>query len=270
MLSGLFLSGVRLPVIALLFAVAGAGFWLFAQGRGSRVDRLSAWSGGCHDLLGTCWQTTQAQWALANGGVFGVGVGNSVSKWFWLPEADNDFILAVIGEETGLIGLLVLIACFVAIAVVCLRITAATGDRFTRAAAGMTLAWLVGQAFANIAVVLGLLPVFGVPLPFVSAGGSSMIANLLAVGCVMAMANASTGATAAAADDGRMRAPATAAVAPASAQPPPARPPRGRVGGKAPAAHPDHPAGRGRPPAPHAPSPVRVGTPAPGARRRRP
>ena len=184
------MSNVRLPGPARARRQRGRPCWLlFSQANGSRTDRLAAWSNGCTDLLGTCWQTTQAQWALANGGLTGVGIGNSVSKWFWLPEADNDFIAAVIGEETGLLGLAVLLGCFVAMAVVLLRIATRTHDRFTRAAAGMTLAWLVGQAFANIAVVVGVAPVFGVPLPFVSAGGSSLLANLAVVGCVMALAD---------------------------------------------------------------------------------
>lgn len=186
---GFLMSNVRLPVLLVLGGSAGVLLAVFSQANGSRTDRLAAWSSGCTDLLGTCWQTTQAQWALANGGLTGVGIGNSVSKWFWLPEADNDFIAAVIGEETGLLGLAVLLGCFVAMAVVLLRIATRTHDRFTRAAAGMTLAWLVGQAFANIAVVVGVAPVFGVPLPFVSAGGSSLLANLAAVGCVMALAD---------------------------------------------------------------------------------
>ncbi len=186
---GFTFGGVRLPVLGLLGGSASGLLWVFAQANSSRTDRLAAWSAGCTDLLGTCWQSKQAEWALANGGLTGVGIGNSVSKWFWLPEADNDFIAAVIGEETGLLGLAVLIACFVALAVVCIRIGSRSRDRFTRAAAGMTMAWLVGQAFANLAVVVGVAPVFGVPLPFVSAGGSSLIANLLLVGCLMALAD---------------------------------------------------------------------------------
>lgn len=187
----LWFANVRLPVLLLPGIVAVTGLWLLAQMNGSRTGRIAAWSQGCvTDVLSThCWQTTQAKWALANGGLTGVGIGNSVSKWFWLPEADNDFIAAVIGEETGLLGLLVLLGCFVAMTVVLLRIATRTQDRFTRAAAGMVLAWMVGQAFANIAVVVGVAPVFGVPLPFVSAGGSSLIANLLAIGCVMALAD---------------------------------------------------------------------------------
>ncbi|WP_375389895.1 FtsW/RodA/SpoVE family cell cycle protein [uncultured Amnibacterium sp.] len=188
-LGALWFGAVRLRVLLLPGAVGAGGLWLLAQMNGSRTGRIAAWSEGCvSDILSThCWQTTQAKWALANGGLTGVGIGNSVSKWFWLPEADNDFIAAVIGEETGLLGLLVLLACFVALAVVLLRISTGTKDRFTRVAGGMLLAWLVGQAFANIAVVVGVAPVFGVPLPFVSAGGSSLLANLVAVGFVMAL-----------------------------------------------------------------------------------
>jgi cell division protein FtsW len=188
--AGMFFAGVRWPVLGAYGLLVSSVMVVGAVTRGSRVDRILAWQSGCgNDVLGTCWQSTQATWALANGGLFGVGIGNSVSKWFWLPEADNDFILAIIGEETGLVGLLVLLALFVALTVVALRIYTSTPDRFTRAASGMVLAWLVGQAFANIAVVLGIAPVFGVPLPFISSGGSSMIANLLAVGCLMALAN---------------------------------------------------------------------------------
>lgn len=210
-IAGFFFGGVRLPVLGVL-GVGAAGLLLaLSRADGSRAGRVSAWSEGCTDILSQyCWQSTQAQWALANGGLTGVGIGNSVSKWFWLPEADNDFIAAVIGEEAGLLGLAVVIACFVALAVVCLRVAARTRDRYTRAVAGMAIAWLVGQAFANLAVVVGVAPVFGVPLPFVSAGGSSLIANLLLVGCLMALADRS--------------------LAP---QPAPS------------AAHPDHPAGRG-------------------------
>jgi cell division protein FtsW len=144
---------------------------------------------GCSgQQLDSCWQSQQGTWALAAGGLLGKGIGNSVSKWFWLPEADNDFILAVIGEETGLLGLTLLLGLFVALTVGFLRVTTAARDPFTRVATGMTLAWIVGQALINMAVVLGFLPVLGVPLPFISSGGSSMVANLLAVGCVLSLA----------------------------------------------------------------------------------
>lgn len=188
-LGGMFFAGVRKRMLVGMALVATVAFLVLAATRGSRVERLGAWTSGCaNDVLGTCWQTTQATWALASGGVFGVGIGNSASKWGWLPEADNDFIAAIIGEETGLLGLGLLIVLFVALTIAFLRVIGHTVDPFTKAATGATLAWLVGQAFANIAVVLGFAPVFGVPLPFISAGGSSMVANLAAVGCIISLA----------------------------------------------------------------------------------
>jgi cell division protein FtsW len=187
-LGGMYFAGVRIRVLVTSTLLVSVIFFVAAIARGSRLERLTAWTQGCGtDTLGTCWQSLQGTWALAAGGVFGVGIGNSVSKWFWLPEADSDFILAVIGEETGLVGLTLLLLLFLALTIVFLRITSSTGDAFTRAATGMTLAWIVGQAFANIAVVLGFAPVFGVPLPFISSGGSSMVANLVAVGFVMSL-----------------------------------------------------------------------------------
>lgn len=192
LIAGLFFADVRGPVLVAVTAAAVGSGAVFLLVGGSRVARFGAWAHGCAgQQLGACWQSMQGTWALAAGGVFGVGLGNSVSKWSWLPEADNDFILAIIGEETGLVGLTVLLGLFVALTVAFLRITTRTRDPFARIAAGMTLAWIVGQALINMAVVLGMLPVLGVPLPFVSSGGSSMVANLLAIGCVMSLANVS-------------------------------------------------------------------------------
>lgn len=189
LLAGLVFADVRLGVILGLFLAASPFVVLSVVFTGSRMDRISAWAQGCAgQQLDSCWQSQQGTWALAAGGILGKGLGNSVSKWFWLPEADNDFILAVIGEETGLVGVTVLLGLFVALTIGFLRVSTATRDPFTRVATGMTLTWIVGQALINMAVVLGFLPVLGVPLPFISSGGSSMVANLLAVGCVLSLA----------------------------------------------------------------------------------
>ena len=99
-----------------------------------------------------------------------------------MPEADSDYIFAIIGEELGLIGALVVIALFVTLAIVMVRIMRRTKDDFSRVVTGGVLAWVIGQAFVNIAVVLGLLPVLGVPLPLVSYGGSSMLVLMAAFG----------------------------------------------------------------------------------------
>src|SRR5690606_39262898 len=140
------------------------------------------------DYADVCWQVQHGTWALASGGLFGVGLGNSKAKWNWLPEADNDFIFAVIGEELGLIGAIVVLVLYVVMAIAFARILRGTTDPFARTVTGAVMVWVVGQAMVNIAVVLGLLPVLGVPLPLISAGGSALIATLLAIGVVLSFA----------------------------------------------------------------------------------
>ena len=186
----LFFAGVKLQ--HLLFAgtiIATLGI-AFALSGGSRARRITFWIQGCppDDPLGVCWQSTHGFWALASGSVFGVGLGNSKAKWSWLPAADNDFIFAIIGEELGLIGALVVLVLFIVLAIAFVRIFMSTTDVFTRVVTSGVMIWVVGQAFVNIAVVLGLLPVLGVPLPLISAGGSSLISTLVAIGVVLSFA----------------------------------------------------------------------------------
>lgn len=166
----------------------------------SRVRRIQTFLAGCQNTdfdyysIGGCWQQLHGTWALANGGLFGVGLGNSRAKWNWLPEADNDYIFAIVGEELGLIGATVVLLLFVLLAVALLRIIRASESQFTRVVTGAVLVWIVGQAVVNVAVVLGLLPVLGVPLPFMSAGGSQMISGLLAIGVVLSLARSDAAA----------------------------------------------------------------------------
>jgi cell division protein FtsW (lipid II flippase) len=108
-------------------------------------------------------------------------------KWSWIPEVENDFIFAIIGEELGLVGALVVILLFVFLAFSMLRIMQRTNDPFKRNVVQGVMLWIVFQALVNIAVVLRLLPVLGVPLPLISAGGSSLISALTAVGVVLAI-----------------------------------------------------------------------------------
>ena len=189
-LSCLFFAGVRLKfLLVTVLAIAVVGFVL-AQASLSRVERITVWMQGCtaDDYAGYCWQTLHAQWALASGGLFGVGLGNSKAKWNWLPEADNDFIFAVIGEELGLVGAVVVLVLFIVLAIAFVRIIRATRDTFVRVVTAGVMVWVIGQAFVNIAVVLGVLPVLGVPLPLISAGGSALIATLGAIGIVLSFA----------------------------------------------------------------------------------
>lgn len=187
----LFYAGVRLRLIAAAVAAVTIVGLLFVQLSDSRSNRIQAWLGQCSDpdLYSTdCWQSIHGWEALAHGGVFGVGLGNSSGKWSWIPEAANDFIFAIIGEELGLVGAVLVLALFVVLAVCFVRIVRMNRDPFAKLAVSGAMVWIIGQAFVNIAVVLGMLPVLGVPLPLVSAGGSALITTLTAIGIVLSFA----------------------------------------------------------------------------------
>lgn len=189
-LSGFFFAGVRLRyLLGATAAIAVVGL-MFAFASASREERINAWLYGCSpaDYIDVCWQPMHGTWALAAGGVFGVGLGNSKAKWSWLPEADNDYIFAIIGEELGLIGAVVVLLLFVVMAIAFVRIIRANQDPFAQIVTSGVAIWIVGQALVNIAVVLGLLPVLGLPLPLISAGGSALISALLAIGVVLSFA----------------------------------------------------------------------------------
>ncbi len=190
-LGALFFAGVRLRVIVATIGAAAILGLITLSLSSSRQDRIQAWLGGCKDasLAQTdCFQTLGGWQALAHGGVFGVGLGNSTAKWNWLPEAANDFIFAVIGEELGLFGAILVLLLFIVLAICFVRIIRMSRDPFAKIATSAAMIWIVGEAFVNIAVVLGLLPVLGVPLPLVSAGGSSLITTLAAIGVVLSFA----------------------------------------------------------------------------------
>lgn len=154
----------------------------------SRIGRITAWlNPNAPDPLDYNWQAEHGMWAISAGRIFGAGLGESKMKWSWIPEVENDFIFAVIAEELGLIGALVVIALFVVLAFSLLRIMQRSQDTFSRIVVAAIMVWLVFQALINIAVVLRLLPVLGVPLPLISAGGSSLISALTAIGVVLAI-----------------------------------------------------------------------------------
>ncbi|HEU0207093.1 MAG TPA: putative lipid II flippase FtsW [Pseudolysinimonas sp.] len=190
-LGALFFAGVKLRWIAGAVAVISVIALLLVQLSLSRSTRVAAWLGGCADpskAQNECYQVTHGWQSLAHGGVFGVGLGNSTGKWSWVPEADNDFIFAIIGEELGLLGAILVLGLFVVLAICFVRIVRMSRDPFAKLATSAAMVWIIGQAFVNIAVVLGLLPVLGVPLPLVSAGGSALITTLAAIGVVLSFA----------------------------------------------------------------------------------
>lgn len=184
-----FLAGARLSHLFTVVAVIAAGVAMLAMLSPSRINRIMTWFSGCteEDYLGTCWQIVHSTYALGSGGVLGVGLGNSRAKWSWLPHAETDFIFAIVGEELGLIGTSMVIISFVILAVVMARLVRAQPDPFARLVTGGVMVWLIGQALINIAVVLEVLPVLGVPLPFMSVGGSALMASLIGIGVVMSV-----------------------------------------------------------------------------------
>jgi cell division protein FtsW len=190
-LGALFFAGVKLRWIAGAIVVISVIALVFVQLSLSRSGRVAAWLGGCTNprlAQNECYQVTHGWQSLAHGGVFGVGLGNSTGKWSWVPEADNDFIFAIIGEELGLLGAILVLGLFVLLAICFVRIIRMSRDPFAKLATSAAMVWIIGQAFVNIAVVLGLLPVLGVPLPLVSAGGSALITTLAAIGVVLSFA----------------------------------------------------------------------------------
>ncbi|MFT4051546.1 MAG: putative lipid II flippase FtsW [Microbacterium sp.] len=190
LLGCLFFSGVKLRLFILpMILVAGAAAVL-AVTSPNRMARIMSFldvdSVSCYDT--TCYQPLHGIWGLAGGGIFGLGLGNSREKYGWLPAQSNDYIFAILGEELGLIGAVVVLALFALFAVGAFHVIRKTDDPFVRVVAGGITVWIVGQALLNIAVVLRLAPVLGVPLPFMSQGGTSLLSVLMACGVLLSFA----------------------------------------------------------------------------------
>lgn len=183
-------SPLRFRVFVIVGLGSAAGAFVAAAMSSNRMARiLSFLDPHClDDYLTTCWQPLHAIWGLAGGGVWGVGLGNSREKYSWLPAAANDYIFAIVGEELGLIGCIVVLALFAMYTVGVLRIIRRTNDPFVRTVTGGLLFWMIGQALTNIGVVLRLAPALGVPLPFMSQGGTSLLAGLFATGVLLSFA----------------------------------------------------------------------------------
>lgn len=185
----LFFSGVKLRLFILPLALGIAGVLAYALSSENRMKRiLAAFNPDDCDYFRECYQSTHGIWGMANGGVFGLGLGNSQEKYGWLPAAANDYIFAIVGEELGLIGCLLVLALFGTFAVGAFHIIRKTDDPFVRVATGGIVVWIIGQALINIGVVLRVFPVMGVPLPFMSQGGTALLSVLLACGVLLAFA----------------------------------------------------------------------------------
>lgn len=159
-----------------------------------RVARLLNFTNPQSDPDSAGFQAIHGMMALARGGFWGVGLGGSRQKWGSLPEAHTDFIFAVIGEELGLLGTFVVLTLFIVLAFAGIRIASRATDPFVRyTAAGITI-WIMVQTFINVGMVLGLLPVIGIPLPLISSGGSSLMITLVAMGVLLNCAKTEPGA----------------------------------------------------------------------------
>jgi len=191
----MFVAGVPLRMFAVAGVLAAGAVAVLVVFSDNRMGRISSWLGGDEcSASAACYQTLHGSWGLASGGIGGLGLGQSREKWSYLPAAHNDFIFAILGEELGLVGTLVVLALFGLLAFAMIRVISRHPDPFVKIATGGLLAWIVGQALVNIAVVIGLAPVIGVPLPLVSAGGSALIMTMAALGVVIAFARDEPGA----------------------------------------------------------------------------
>jgi cell division protein FtsW len=180
-----FAAGVSYRYVVGLFVVSVPAFYLVVMATEYRRQRVFAFLDPWSDPLGSGYQMIQSMIAVGTGGVFGRGLMGGVQKLFYLPEPHNDFIYAVIAEELGLLGATTVLACFCVITWRGLRTASRAPDRFgTFLAIGLTV-MLAFQAFFNISVVLGLAPTKGIPLPFVSAGGSSLLVSLLGMAILL-------------------------------------------------------------------------------------
>lgn len=150
-----------------------------------RKDRLLTFLQMTNDPLGKSYHIRQVLLALGSGGVFGVGLGSSRQKYLFLPESSTDSIFAVIGEELGLFGGAVLISLFVYFVIRGLKIARGAPDKFSQSLATGITAWIAGQAFLNISAMVALVPLTGIPLPFLSYGGSSLLMILSACGILL-------------------------------------------------------------------------------------
>jgi cell division protein FtsW len=182
------LAGMPQKLITWILAAGAVLLPLALSTSSSRWGRIMAWlNPNAPDPNGYNWQSEHGMWALSAGRIFGAGLGESKMKWSWIPEVENDFIFAIIGEELGLVGALVVIALFGALTIFFLNIYNRTSDLFSKYVVGAIMLWIIFQALVNIAVVLRLLPVLGVPLPLISAGGSSLVATLAGIGIVLSI-----------------------------------------------------------------------------------
>jgi cell division protein FtsW len=189
LLALLWFAGAPVTLFAVAVGGAAAGALALAVIADYRSDRIDAFlNPDAADRQGIGYQASQATFSLADGGWFGAGLGQGHAKWMYLPNAHNDFIFAIIGEELGLVGCVVVLALFATLAYVGLRIAGRNTDPWNQLIAATLTTWLVAQAAINMGYVVGLLPVTGLPLPLISSGGTSLVVTMLVFGLLANLA----------------------------------------------------------------------------------
>jgi cell division protein FtsW len=203
LLGMLWVVGVPARVFGIGVSIVGVAAFYLAASNPERRARVTSFSDPFADFQGAGWQAGHGLLGMSSGGILGKGLSASQQKWGSLPEAHTDFIFAVLGEELGLVGTLLVLALFGLVAYAAVRLAINTADPFVRyVAAGVTI-WLMAQALINIGMVLALLPVIGIPLPLVSYGGSALVPTLVALGLLVGFARDEPEAAAALRRQGR-------------------------------------------------------------------
>jgi len=193
-LSAYWAGGGRFRHMILLVAFLALAFIAVTLFEPYRFARLVSFRNPFSDPLGAGFQSTQALYGLGSGGFFGVGIGHSVEKYGWLPEAHTDFIFAIVGEETGLVGTTLVMLGFLCFAIRGYRAGLRAPDRFGVVLAVSITTWICFEALLNMATVTNTLPIAGVPLPFFSYGGTALATTLAAVGVLLSIARRGTNA----------------------------------------------------------------------------
>jgi cell division protein FtsW len=183
----LFVAGISTKYLAILSAMASMAAMLLIISKGYRLERILAFIDPWKNATDTGYHIIQSFLAFGSGGLLGTGLGRGTQKLFYLPEPHTDFILSVIGEELGFLGVLLVIVLFIVMVICGIKIATHAHDLFgTYMALGISI--LIGfQAVINMGVVMGLLPTKGIPLPFISYGGSSLLINLIGVGILLSI-----------------------------------------------------------------------------------
>ncbi len=187
----LFAGGLPAQNLAVMGGVGVLGLVGMAKASPYRWQRIMSFTHPLKDAQNTGYQSAQGLYALSHGHLFGDGIGSSIASYGYLPNAQTDFIFAIIGEETGLVGGMFVCGLFLTLALVGVRVACRAPSRYAALMAAGITSWLVGQAVINIGAVVGVLPVTGVPLPFISFGGSALVISLFGAGLLANIAKLS-------------------------------------------------------------------------------